>query len=243
MIENYNYNKNTNNYLNTIYDERRPITKYPSQLCQYLYCKYKMKRKQKLLDIGCGRGDFLIEFKKLGLDVQGVDRDKHSSEILEKAGIKIKQIDISTEKSLSSAYNGEEFDIVFCKSTIEHFHDPGILLKEIYRVLKLNGTLIMMTPDWTSNMKIYYDDFTHKTPFTVTSIIDTLEMFGFKNVNAELFYQIPAIWKHSSLKILSWIIRQIVPITIATKLNNNEFEKFIRWSCELQILASGTKGD
>ena len=63
-----------------------------------------------------------------------------------------------------------------------------------------------MVPDWQSCMFIYYDDFTHVQPYTVTGLRDALRMFGFRDVESELFYQLPVVWKYNlsnSLGIVS----------------------------------------
>jgi len=52
------------NYLDVVYNkEKRPYTDYPSQLCSHLAEEFGMKKGQRLLDIGCGRGDFTKGFK------------------------------------------------------------------------------------------------------------------------------------------------------------------------------------
>ena len=56
------------------------------------------------------------------------------------------------------------------KSFVEHFYQPEYLFIEMSRVLKENGFLITLTPDWEDNFKMFYDDFTHKRPFTITSL-------------------------------------------------------------------------
>lgn len=218
-------------YIRTIYDdESHPYTIYPSQLCKHLFDRFNMKKGQRLVEIGCGRGDFLYSFKELGLIVNGVDREQCSSNFIK--DIDVKYADI--EKG-SIPFGDETFDIVFSKSVIEHMHDPTNFLYEIYRILKTGGIVIIMTPDWVSNMKIYFDDYTHRTPFTVTSMKDALNMFGFINVGSELFYQLPILWRFPSLKLLSRFIRLFLPTTFKYNI------KFIRWSCELMILGYGEK--
>ena len=59
-----------------------------------------------------------------------------------------------------------------------------------------------MVPDWESNMKIYFDDHTHKSPFTTYSLKDAYEMNGFKKVNCFKFRQLPIVWKYSYLNYL-----------------------------------------
>ena len=61
-------------YLETIYNIKdKPITEYPEKLISYLVQKYQIKKTDRLLDIGCGRGDFLNSFSKICLNVSGVD--------------------------------------------------------------------------------------------------------------------------------------------------------------------------
>lgn len=219
------------NYISTIYDEEsHPYTLYPSQLCKYLFDRFKMEKGKKLIDIGCGRGEFLYNFNELGLEVSGIDCEKCQSNFLN--NIDVRYIDIEKE---SIPFDDGTFDIVFSKSAIEHMHNPEYFLKEAHRILKKGGIAIIMAPDWVSNMKIYYDDYTHRTPFTVTSMRDALKMFGFRNVGSELFYQLPILWKFPSLKLISWIIRFLLPVTLKSNI------KFIRWSCELMVLGFGEK--
>ncbi len=218
-------------YISTTYDEKsHPYTIYPFQLCKYLFDRFKIKKGQKLIDIGCGRGEFLYNFKELGIIVNGIDCERYDSSLLK--NIDVKYIDIEKD---SIPYGDETFDIVFSKSVIEHMHDPSNFLSEIHRILKKDGIAIVMAPDWISNMKIYFDDYTHRTPFTVTSMRDALKIFGFRNVSTELFYQLPILWKFPLLKILSRIIRLLIPVTLKSNI------KFIRWSCELMILGYGEK--
>jgi hypothetical protein len=51
---------NQQNYLETIYDEQKtPITDYPKKLIIYLIRRFKLLKEQKILELGCDRGDFL----------------------------------------------------------------------------------------------------------------------------------------------------------------------------------------
>ena len=46
------------------------------QLISYLKNEFSLNKGSKLLELGCGRGDFLHEFQNLGFDCYGVDREK-----------------------------------------------------------------------------------------------------------------------------------------------------------------------
>ena len=82
------------------------------------------------------------------------------------------------------------FDIVFSKSVIEHFYYPEKIFKEVFRVLKPGGKVITLTPDWTYNYKIFYEDYTHRTPFMYESLRDIQLINGFIEVQVEFFYQL-----------------------------------------------------
>ncbi len=218
-------------YLDIVYNENsRPYTKYPFQLAEYLFLRFKMKKGQKLLDVGCGRGDFTRGFKDAGLEVFGLDREKGSSEILK--GIEVKTADIKNDPF---PFDNETFDFVFSKSVIEHLLEPDNFIKECRRVLKPGGRIIVMAPDWQSQIYIYYDDYTHRHPYTKTSLKDLLDIYGFKKAEAEIFYQLPVLWKYPFLKIFSKILQLFGPVKKIHKI------KFIRWSKELMVLGSATK--
>jgi SAM-dependent methyltransferase len=130
-------------------------------------------------------------------------------------------------------YPSNEFDVVFSKSLIEHLSDPLSYLEEARRVLKPGGLLITMVPDWQANFKTYFDDFTHRTPFTKVSLNDAYLMGGFKDVVVIKFRQLPVVWKYPVINIFCALISPFVPVR--TKI------KFLRWSRELMLIGSGRK--
>ena len=220
-----------NRYVDVVYNERiRPFTNYPRELCKYLFGRFGLKQGDKLLDIGCGRGDFSKSFKDLNLEVYGLDCEESSSLLLE--NIQVRLANIENEPF---PFDDNMFDVVFAKSVIEHLFNPENFMKECYRILKPSGRLIIMTPDWISQMKIFFDDYTHRQPYTLTALKDILDIFLFKDVSSEIFYQIPILWKYPALKAISGIIRLLVPVTAKSNI------RFIRWSTELMILGTGVK--
>jgi ubiquinone/menaquinone biosynthesis C-methylase UbiE len=220
-------------YVNTIYNKKdRPVTKYPDQLINYLLNRYNLKAGGVVLDSGCGRGDFAQAFRKVGMKVYGIDGNSSLDSNLK--GIEFTgNFDLENDKL---PYPDNYFDAVFSKSVLEHIHKPQNYLTEIRRVLKPGGRLILFVPDWYSQMYIYYDDFSHVQPYTKKGVEDTLKIFGFKKVKAEIFYQLPSVWKHPQVKIVCKFLQFIGgPVK---KLSKN---KFYRFSRELMILGEGRK--
>ena len=62
------------NYLSVVYDEKsHPYNDYPKKVCSYLFQSFRLKKGMKMIEPGCGRDEFLDNFKELGLDVVGID--------------------------------------------------------------------------------------------------------------------------------------------------------------------------
>lgn len=223
-------------YLEVVYDEKRtPKTDYPDKLARYLHKRFELNEGDKLLEIGPGRGDFLLAFKKIGLLCYAVDIEVDpnlSKEVDVKKG--------NVERG-QLPYDDGEFDVVYHKSLIEHLESPNELMKETYRVLKPGGKVIILTPDWASQMKVFYEDITHKRPYDRTALADTLMMYGFKNITAEKFHQLPAVWKIPPLKIITAIMRVFLSTPVARKIAKVTHIKFFRWAVELMVLGVGEK--
>ena len=225
------------NYVSVVYDENRtPRTNYPNKLAIYLFKRFDFRKEARFLEIGCGRGEFLDVFQKLGFDCQGVDISDYSVNKL--SHFKVKKVDITKD---SLPYEDNSFDIVFHKSLIEHLYSPEHLMRETYRVLKPGGRVIILTPDWVSQMKVFFEDFTHIHPYDKTSIYDLLKVYGFLDIETELFYQLPILWKHSHLKILCLILQLLFSTPTARKLSNLTSVKFFRWAVELMVFGTGVK--
>ena len=156
------------NYLDVVYDQKeKPFTTYPKKLVSYLIRKFNIENNSKVLDVCCGRGEFINEFINLGLEGHGVDINDNAKKHF--PALNLKLADLEKDKL---PYNDNEFDIVFNKSVVEHFLSPEKIIKECFRVLKPGGIIITMTPSWEHNLKNFYDDFTHKQPFNLVSIVD-----------------------------------------------------------------------
>ena len=217
------------NYLSVVYDHKsHPYTDYPKQLCSYLFQYFELKKGMKMLEPGCGRGEFLNNFKELGLDCVGVDISAEAADF--ENGLDVKICDVENEKM---PFDDNTFDVIYSKSFIEHLYYPERYLEEAFRVLKPNGILLTLVPDWESNYKTYFDDFTHRSPFTKVALTDAYKMYGFKDIDVFKFRQLPIVWRYPKLNYFCAAISPLIPIR--TK------NKFLRWSRELMLVGSGRK--
>ncbi len=92
----------------------------------------------KLLDMGCGRGDFLKVAREQGYDVQGSDLSTADSP---HEGVPIFQGFLK-----DANFETNEFDVIVTRNTLEHIFDPNEDLHELNRILKPGGLLYVKVP-------------------------------------------------------------------------------------------------
>lgn len=219
-------------YVDVVYNESdRPLTFYPERLARYLFDRYQVGSGSRLLDIGCGRGEFLRGFIECGVEGYGVDQSRAAERYCPDAVLKTS--DLENE---GIPYEDNFFDVVYSKSVIEHFYYPERLAKEMYRVLKPGGLAITLCPDWEYNYRIYFEDYTHRTPFMQASLRDIHLIHGFENVSIERFRQLPVLWGSGRvLTPLAELTRVLAPGML------KPYSKWVRFSKEIMLLASATK--
>ncbi len=140
------------------------------------------ERKGKLLDIGCGSGEFLDQMRSFGWEVYGVEISPEAAGIGNKRGLNVFCGELE-----GADFPENYFDAVVLSQTLEHVYSPGSYLKHIYRLLKPEGLLIIGVPNVGSlETQIFgrcchaLDVPRHLYFFTVTSLRRYLEKYGFE---------------------------------------------------------------
>ncbi len=98
----------------------------------------------RLLEVGCGNGKRLARMRALGWDVMGQEIAPVAAEhVWNVKGIPVHLGPLETIES-------GEYDVVLLSHVIEHVHDPVAMLMTCRRLLKLNGLLVVLTPNAAS---------------------------------------------------------------------------------------------
>lgn len=210
------------------YKKAHPNTSYPAQLAGYLVKRFNLQKEQTFVDVGCGEGFFLRGFAKNGLSVIGLDGSAQSATL--QPDLDIRQVNLD-EGELPLPDNS--CDIIFSRSFVEHFFHPEVYMSSAFRCLKPGGLLITMTPDWHTCYALFYDAFTHRTPFTWRSLTVLYELTGFEQVQVEQFYQLPCVWRYPALKKIFRLMASFVPVQTR--------HPFFRWVRTLMLLGVGYK--
>lgn len=102
----------------------------------------------KILDLGSGRGDFLIECAKRGAKALGAEKNEDYIEIsCEKARENGVNIEIIKAEAENLPFENNSFDFINASELIEHVENPQKVLEEIYRVLIRGGKCYISVPN------------------------------------------------------------------------------------------------
>jgi len=116
---------------------------------------FKTEQK-KLLDVGCGTGDFLLNCKNNGWDVVGVEPNKNAKGIAETKLIVNGASKIYTD---ISEINTEKFDVITLWHVLEHVPNLEVYISNLKQLLKPNGVLVIAVPNFKSYDANYYKQF------------------------------------------------------------------------------------
>jgi len=136
-----------------------------------------------VLDVACGRGEFLELMKEQEIAAEGVDINEEMTAICLQKGLKVvsgNALDFLNDKN-------EEYDGIFCSNLVEHLDFPQIreLLRKIVKALKENGILVIETVNPESlNVfgAAFYLDLTHIRPIHPLGLEAFLEANGFHDI-------------------------------------------------------------
>lgn len=105
----------------------------------------------KILDIGAGTGDLLLVAKKNGWETIGYEPNAKARKIAENKGIKF--------TSETSNLENASFDIITMWHVLEHVSDVEAQIKELKRLIKPTGAILIAVPNFNSYDALYYKEF------------------------------------------------------------------------------------
>lgn len=143
-----------------------------------------------VIDIGCGKGFLLNEFKQRGWKVQGVELSEWAARhAREKFGIEVHVGALS-----SAPIEPGTMDAAVLWHVLEHTDQPGEVLSEANRLLKPGGYLLLGVPNWGSpeariskSRWFHLDVPRHLAHFTEKSLGKLLESNGFEVIKRFCF--------------------------------------------------------
>ena len=169
------------------------------EICRYL--QPQLRERSTVLDLGAGYCDFLRYIgadKKYALDIDPTLVRYWPADVQALVQSALEPLPLE-EGSIS---------VVLASNFFEHFpiDDCRKILEEVHRVLKPGGKLIAIQPNIRLQPGRYYDDYTHRTPFTEVSFANFLESLGWRILDSEGRF-LPFSMKTTRLPKSWWLVR------------------------------------
>lgn len=94
----------------------------------------------RLLDVGCGAGEFMLAAQGLGFEVEGIDVSEASAEICRSRGLACVADDFLAHEF------GHRFDVIVMWDVAAHLRDPSAFFARARTLLTTRGILFVKTP-------------------------------------------------------------------------------------------------
>ena len=99
----------------------------------------------RLLDLGCGNGEFLSRARSAGWEVVGVDFDEKAVGVAKSRGLDVRLGGVEVLDPMV-----ERFHVITMSHVIEHVHDPRGVVGVCYALLRAGGFVWIETPNIAS---------------------------------------------------------------------------------------------
>lgn len=160
--------------------------------------KFDKYLKGKILEVGCGIGNFTKLLTGYG-EVFAIDIDRHHVAEASKAvggRVKVQIGDIEKSKDF---FNGQKFDSVICLNVLEHIKEDKKALKNLYYLLNKGGILILLVPAHDFLFGKIDQSIGHCRRYDKVSLNKLMTGIGFKIINERIMNMLGGIgWWFSS---------------------------------------------
>lgn len=149
---------------------RRIIASFVEDICRRV-----TDRRPRILDVGCGTGANLLLLSQYG-DAEGVDVSDDALAFCRERGLN--QVTKGAGEELPHADN--TFDLVTAFDVVEHMDDDLAGLREMYRVLRPGGHVLLFVPTFMFLWGLQDDVSNHRRRYRLPELRRVLEQAGFE---------------------------------------------------------------
>jgi SAM-dependent methyltransferase len=145
-----------------------------------------------VLDVGCGRGEFLILLREAGIEARGVDRDADMVAFCRAEGLDVSHSDAV---AYLADLGDESLGGVFAAQLVEHLRTPSLVrfLELAAAKLRPGGVLVAETvnPLALGALKNYFADLTHAQPLVPETLVLLVRHAGFRHADVRFLNEPP----------------------------------------------------
>lgn len=155
-----------------------------------------------VLDIGCGRGEFLEILKDNGIGAYGIDMDKDMVDYCRSKGLDVEMADALT---YLEELDDKSIDGIFLDQVVEHL-EPNYMIKMLticYEKMSYGSRILIGTVNPLSfgSLVNFYIDLTHQKPIHPLTLEFLLESANFREIQTKFFAKIPEEARLQRVKI------------------------------------------
>jgi SAM-dependent methyltransferase len=124
----------------------------PAERALRFFRRFRQKRieqfvkKGRILDIGCGRGEFLSLMKNRGWEAIGLELNEETAWNARNAF----GLEIWTDSLADARFEDNSFDVITLWHVLEHLPNPVLTIEECRRILKPSGLIVIALPHFGS---------------------------------------------------------------------------------------------
>jgi SAM-dependent methyltransferase len=146
-----------------------------------------------VVDLGCGRGEFLELLRAAGVEAWGVEANTNAVRECREKGLNVVPGDLV---SVLQERDGGSLGGLFAAQVVEHLPPAvlGALLAEAHRTLRVGGLLVLETPNPASALSfhdVFIRDLTHERPLHPETLRFLAAAAGFTDVRVEMRNPVP----------------------------------------------------
>jgi len=123
-----------------IRNTEKPVPDTAPEVHKEVLRLFESEQRGRILDMGAGEGALSYALKRLGFEVYACDIVNK----LKVGGIPYTHWDLNSREK---PYDEKFFDYIACIEVLEHLENPSRLVRQIKRILKPSGKLILSTPN------------------------------------------------------------------------------------------------
>jgi SAM-dependent methyltransferase len=172
-------------------------------------CRRVTDRRPRILDVGCGTGANLLMLSEYG-DAEGVDISKDALAFCRERGLD--KVKLGAGEKLP--YEDGTFDLVTAFDVVEHMDDDLAGLREMRRVLRPGGRVLLFVPAFMFLWGLQDDVSNHRRRYRLPELQRVLEQAGFeieRSTYANITFFLPIL-----------LVRQLMRVTgIKAESENN----------------------
>ena len=170
-----------------------------------------------VVDLGCGRGEFLAALKAAGIEAAGVDANAEMAAVARERGL-----DVAAGDALAYLEGRADESIggVIATQVVEHL-EPSYLLRLLdtaARKLRAGAPIVIETINpacWLAFFSSYIRDFTHVRPVHPETLQFLLRASGFERVDLRYSAPVPEQIKMKTVDLPAAVLSSSEPLAVA----------------------------